>query len=89
MKKEYDKEELSTSSWSWYRTFMHMNIPIFGWIYLLILTRSKKQPQKREFARAYLLYKTTILVSCILLLVLAIHVAIPYAEQLLDYMEML
>ena len=38
----------------WFLTFMCMNIPIVGWIYLLCLAFGKKENQLRDFAKAYL-----------------------------------
>lgn len=84
----------------WYMTFMYMNIPIIGWIYLLILALRKDKINdniksveskkiRSEFAKAFLLYKLTILITCILLIILLINMAIPYIERLLTYIEML
>ena len=40
----------------WFLTFMCMNIPIAGWVYLLCLAFGKKENQLRDFAKAYLIY---------------------------------
>ena len=45
----------------WFLTFMCMNIPIVGWIYLLCLAFGKKENQLRDFAKAYLVYKLVFL----------------------------
>lgn len=74
---------------SWYMTFMYMGIPIIGWIYMLIVSFASKSVIKRRFARAYLLYRLTILVACVCVILIGIHIAIPYAEWLLNYIEML
>lgn len=87
--KDYEKEIRPVSTGNWYFTFMAMGIPIIGWIYLAALSVSKKHPLKREFARAYLLYKLSLLITCIILIGIMIWVIMPYAEKLLDYMEML
>lgn len=73
----------------WYRVFLYMGIPIFGWVYLFRLTKSKKYPLKREFAKAFLFYKLTLLGLCILLLLILFIIALPYINRLLDYIEML
>ena len=44
----------------WFLTFMCMNIPIAGWVYLLCLAFGKKENQLRDFAKAYLVYKAGI-----------------------------
>ncbi len=36
---------------------MCMNIPVIGWIYLLILAFCPSKGPRRDFAKAYLLYK--------------------------------
>ena len=37
----------------WYMTFMYMNIPVIGWIYLLILAlRKDKENDNREFMKS-------------------------------------
>ena len=88
-KKVTQKEKLPMTIGNWYLTFMCMSIPIFGWIYLMILAFSRKQPLKREFAIAYILYRLTIFSVCVILLMLMINTMIPYLNSLLDYMEML
>ena len=74
---------------SWYLTFVCLSIPVFGWLYILILMFSKKQADKKNFARGYLLYKLTILIVSIALSYLIIKVSLPYVESLLAYMELL
>ncbi len=74
---------------TWYVTFMCMSVPILGWIYLLIIAFTDKDPGRKQFARAWLLYKLTILLACITLIAVSVHMLIPYMEQLLNYMEAL
>ena len=74
---------------SWYITFMCMSVPIIGWIYLLFIAFTDKDPGRKQFARAWILYKLTILVACITLIAVSVHMLIPYMEQLLNYMEAL
>ena len=82
-----DKIEKRRLRRTWYKTFMYMNIPIIGWIYLFF--KSRKDTETSEFCKAYLLYKLTILLVCILLIIVGVMIAIPYIRQLLDYIEML
>lgn len=82
-----DKIEKRRLIRTWYKTFMYMNIPIIGWIYLFF--KSRKNTETSEFCKAYLLYKLTILFVCILLIIVGVMIAIPYIRQLLDYIEML
>jgi len=83
------EEKKPLSIGNWYLTFMYLSIPLFGWIYLIILSKSKKQPLKQEFAKAFLLYKLTILGTCTVLTIIFAIIIFPYVDQLLTYMEML
>lgn len=73
----------------WFFTFMCMNIPIAGWIYLLYLAFSKKVTDRRDFARAYLFYKLTFFIISAVILGILIYIGIDFLDQLLAYMEML
>lgn len=74
---------------SWFVTFMCMNIPIIGWIYLLILAFSKDAGAKKDFARAYLIYKVVFLLITLAILAVFVHYGLILLDQLLAYMEML
>lgn len=73
---------------SWFNTFMIMNIPIIGWLYLLILAFGKKD-QRKDFAKAYLIYKLVFLLVALAIIALLLHVGMEAADQLLQYMDML
>ncbi|MDO4269208.1 MAG: hypothetical protein Q4C73_12115 [Eubacteriales bacterium] len=73
----------------WFFTFMCMNIPIVGWIYLLRLTRRKTDTSRRNFARAYLFYKLVFLAVSAVLLGILIWIGLDMLDHLLAYMEML
>lgn len=74
---------------SWFFTFMCMNIPVAGWIYLLSKAFGKKQSWLRDFARAYLLYKLVFLVITLSLLGILFYIGLNIADKVLAYMEML
>lgn len=74
---------------AWFLTFMCMNIPIAGWIYLLHLAFGKKENQLRDFAKAYLLYKLVFLIVALALLGGLVYIGMGLADKLLAYMEML
>ena len=74
---------------AWFFTFMCMNIPVVGWIYLLRLAFGKKDNQLRDFAKAYLLYKLVFLVISLVILGLLIYIGLDAADKILAYMEML
>lgn len=90
-----DEEEEAVPSASparihrWFFTFMCMNIPIAGWIYLFYLAFSKKVTDRRDFARAYLFYKLIFLMISAVILGILIYIGMGLLDQLLAYMEML
>ncbi len=90
-KKSRQSEEntADTEVHTWFFTFMCMNIPIAGWIYLLYLAFNKKKTGRRSFARAYLFYKLIFLLISALILGILIYIGLGFLDQLLAYMEML
>ena len=79
----------SLSTGNWYLTFMYMGIPIIGLIYMIVISVAGKSIIKRRFARAFILYQLTMFIITLLLMAFALKLAVPYAEWLLDYVEML
>lgn len=74
---------------TWFFTFMCMNIPVAGWIYLLRLAFGKKDNQLRDFAKAYLLYKLVFLIISLILLGILVYIGLDIVDKVLAYMEML
>ena len=74
---------------TWFFTFMCMNIPVAGWIYLLRLAFGEKDNQLRDFARAYLLYKLVFLIISLILLGILVYIGLDIVDKVLAYMEML
>lgn len=84
---EYEENDIR----SWFYTFMCMNIPIYGWIYLKRLAdgRIPAPLEQQDFAEAYLYYKRFFLkISAVILIILIIIAAIAI-NKLLAYMQML
>lgn len=73
---------------SWFNTFMIMNIPIIGWIYLFILALSKKD-QRKDFAKAYLVYKLVFLLMALAIIAFFLYAGMEAADLLLQYINML
>lgn len=73
----------------WFVTLMCMNIPIVGWIYLIILACSRSKGPRRDFAKAYLLYKLVFLLLSLAILAVALHYGLELLDQVLAYMDML
>lgn len=73
----------------WFHTFMVMNIPIAGWIYLWSKAHSKTDNQLRDFAYAYLYYKLVFLIVSLIILAVLVILGLEVLDRLLAYMEML
>jgi len=73
----------------WFFTFMCMNIPVAGWIYLLYLAFNKKKTDRRYFARAYLFYKLLFLFIAAVIIGILLYFGLQVLDQVLAYMEML
>lgn len=84
-----DETEADTRIHRWFFTFMCMNIPIAGWIYLFYLAFNKRVTDRRDFARAYLFYKLIFLIISAVILGILIYIGIGFLDRLLAYMEML
>ncbi|MGL5435950.1 MAG: hypothetical protein ACRDBO_11205 [Lachnospiraceae bacterium] len=84
-----DLPHADTELHSWFFTFMCMNIPIVGWIYLLYLAFNKKKTDRRYFARAYLFYKLLFLLISGVILAILLYFGLQLLDQILAYMEML
>lgn len=74
---------------SWFFTFMCMNIPVAGWVYLLSKAFGKKESRLRDFARAYLLYKLVFLAITLVILGILVYIGLDIADKVLAYMEIL
>lgn len=84
---EYEENDIH----SWFSTFMCMNIPIYGWIYLRRLASGQIPAplEQQDFAEAYLYYKRFFLkISAVILIVLIIIGGVAL-NKLLAYMQML
>lgn len=83
------KDWTETPVHTWFFTFMCMNIPIAGWIYLGFLAFRKKETERRNFARAYLFYKLLFLLISAVILGIFAYIGLGLLDQLLTYMDML
>ena len=82
-------EQTQISIRTWFFTFMCASIPIIGWFYLLYLAFSKRQDLRKEYAKAFLLYKLAFLIVSLILLGIIFYIGAGLLDQLLAYMEML
>lgn len=84
-----EKKNESVNSQHWFTILTYIGIPIIGFIYLIVLSRSNEQPIKQEFAKAYIKFKLVHLATVLIILTIIIYLAIPYFDKLLAYMELL
>lgn len=89
MDKKKNPAPWKASVHSWFFTFMCMNIPIVGWIYLFRLARRGETEERRNFARAYLYYKLVFLIVALIILIILAIIGMKALDALLAYMEML
>ena len=82
----YESEPLRVPPKTWFYTFMCMNIPIAGWVYLLRLARQKEDNQLKDFAQAYLFYKLIFLLISLVILIILLIVGVHMGYRLLSYM---
>lgn len=82
-------EQEHISRRTWFFTFLCANMPIIGWFYLLYLAYSKTPNMRRDYARAFLLYKLLFLFVSLILLGILIYLGAGALDQLFTYMEML
>ena len=73
---------------NWFQTFCYMNIPIAGFIYIIVLAVSKDTPEhKKDFARGYLLYKVLVWVLAIVLLYCLYKLGLGFVEGMLSFIK--
>ena len=72
---------------NWFFTFMCMNIPVIGLFYLLIMSFSKSQPLKRDFARAYLIYQIIFLTISVVLVFIFCYFGLEILDNALKFMQ--
>lgn len=86
---QMNNNKLHADKKDWFFTFMCMNIPLIGWIYLFRLAHQKNGGDRKEFAQAYLYYKLIFLVISLIILLILLYLGIKAADRLFAYMEML
>lgn len=72
----------------WFQTICYMNIPIIGFIYLLVLAISKKTPEERkDFARGYLIYKVLVWILAIVLIYCLYKLGLEFVDGMLSFIK--
>ena len=72
----------------WFQTICYMNIPIIGFIYVLVLAFSKKTSEERkDFARGYLIYKVLVWILAIVLLYCLYKLGLGFVDGILSFIK--
>ena len=70
----------------WFQMICFVKIPVFGFLYILILALRRKTPQrKRTFAIAYLLYRILVLLLALTILYILYKVGLGFVDEILRY----
>ena len=70
----------------WFQTICLMNIPIFGFWYMVVLAiRKKTPPQRKSSAIAYILYRILVLVLALTILYVLYRIGLDFVDEILKY----
>lgn len=72
---------------NWFTTFMFMNVPVFGLLYLIFIALFSKQPLKKDFARAYLVYQLIFIGIAVVVVAIACYFGIEMLDNALKFMQ--
>ena len=68
----------------WFQTICFIHVPVVGFFYMLVLAIRKSTPAvKRDFARAYLLYRILVLILAFALLFVLYRIGLDLIDGLL------
>ena len=72
----------------WFQVLCFMNIPVLGFLYMLIRMLRKKTPaEHRYFAAAYLLYRVLVLLLAVTVLYILYRVGLDFVDTILQYAD--
>ena len=73
----------------WFQTICFMNVPVVGFFYMLVLAVRKKTPTARkDFAKAYLLYRVLVLFLALTILFLLYKIGLDFVDGILKYAKL-
>ncbi len=72
----------------WFLSLCWMQIPVIGFVYVLVMAFSKKTPPaKKSFAMAYILYRVLVLLLTITIIYVLFRIGVDFADELLRYVQ--
>lgn len=70
----------------WFQTICFMNVPVVGFFYMLVMALRKNTPAARkDFAKAYLLYRILVLFLAVTILFVLYKIGLNFVDELLKY----
>lgn len=70
----------------WFQTICFMHVPVVGFFYILVMALKKDTPAARkDFARAYLLYRILVLLLAFTILFVLYKIGLNFVDDLLKY----
>lgn len=70
----------------WFQTICFMNVPVVGFFYMLVLAVRKKTPAvRKDFAKAYLLYRVLVLLLAFTILFVLYKIGLDLVDGILKY----
>ena len=72
----------------WFQTICFLHVPVVGFIYMLVQALGKRTPPARkDFAKAYLLYRILVLFLACMILYTFYRMGLDLVDQLLDLVK--
>lgn len=88
--KATDEELQELTIGNWLMTFLYMDVPIIGYIILLVGAFSKKSPKiKKSMCKAYLIKKLIFTTLSVIILVILFYIGSYWLDKVLAYMQQL
>jgi cation transporter-like permease len=85
-KRSEDRIKRYSEIGEWFQTICWIKIPVFGFIYMLVLAIRKNTPkQKKSFAIAYLLYRILVLLLAFTILFVLYRIGLSFVDEILQY----
>lgn len=87
-KQDEELQELTIGNWL--MTFLTMDVPIIGYIVLLVGAFGKKSPKiKKSMCKAYLIKKLIFTTLSVIILVILFYIGSYWLDKVLEYMQQL
>ena len=73
----------------WFQTICFIHVPVVGYFYMIVLAvRKNTPPAKKDFAKAYLLYRILVLILAFAILFVLYQIGLDLVDGLLKYAKL-